>query len=70
MLFSERKKLEEDYYEWAKAYPFIKDCPFSVITYLDERGLLHKTNRRKRSADTNARWQGEETFEDRDGWGG
>lgn len=44
MLFSRRKKLAEEYEEWVRQ-PLgdgskIKDCPLSVITFLDSKGLL------------------------------
>ena len=47
MLFSKRLELEKEYYEWLEADheelkngEKIKDCPFSVITFLDSKGLL------------------------------
>ena len=39
MLFKERKNLERQYYEWKKKNN-IKDCPFSVISFLDSIGIL------------------------------
>ena len=39
MLFNQRKQLEQQYYEWIKENG-VKDCPFSVISYLDAIGLL------------------------------
>ena len=39
MWFKQRKQLEDKYYEWIKKNG-VKDCPFSVISYLDAIGLL------------------------------
>ena len=35
MLFSERQKLEKEYYKWLEENPNVKPCPFSVISFLD-----------------------------------
>lgn len=39
-LFSERKRLEEQYKEWLKNNPQAADCAFSVITFLDLQDRL------------------------------
>ena len=39
MLFKDRIKLEKQYYEWIKDND-VKDCPLSVISFLDSIGLL------------------------------
>ena len=39
VLFSERKKLEEDYYDWISKSN-ARDCPFNVISYLQAIGRL------------------------------
>ena len=41
MFFNQRKLLEQQYYEWIKENG-VKDCPLSVITYLDAIGILKK----------------------------
>ena len=48
MIFSERKKLEKEYYNWVKSaknkYDIdLKDNPFNVISFLEIRGLLKST---------------------------
>lgn len=40
MLFSERKKLEKEYYKWLDKNKNVKPCPFSLITFLYENGNL------------------------------
>ena len=35
MFFSERQKLEKQYYKWLEENPNVKPCPFSVISFLD-----------------------------------
>ena len=52
MFLSERRRLEIDYYEWLKRESIkqgvaIKDCPMTVIGYLDSEGLL-KTEAEKK----------------------
>lgn len=44
MLFSERMKLEEEYYKWIEdnnAKFAIQDCPANVIAFLDSKGLFN-----------------------------
>ena len=38
MLFSERQKLEKEYYKWLNKNPNVKPCPFTVISFLDMNG--------------------------------
>ena len=40
VLFKERKELEEQYKQWLKENPEVKDCPFNVITFLQSIGRL------------------------------
>lgn len=40
MLFSERQKLEKEYYKWLEENPNVKPCPFSLISFLDGNGNL------------------------------
>lgn len=45
MLFSQRKKLEEEYYQWlektGKEHGVkVEDCPFNMIVFLEIKGLL------------------------------
>lgn len=40
MLFSERKEISDKYEKWIQENKAIKDCPFSVVTYLDMFGYL------------------------------
>lgn len=47
MLFSERQRLEKEYYKWIKEASdnlnvSIKDCPSNVIAFLSTKGLLKK----------------------------
>lgn len=39
-LFSDRRKMEQEYLAWLKENPEIKDCPFSVISFLEGQGCL------------------------------
>ena len=39
-LFSDRKKIEQEYLEWIKNNPRIKDCPFTLISFLESSGYL------------------------------
>jgi len=46
MIFSKRKKLAEEFYEWKKKKSTdigssLDDSPFNVITFLDLKGLLN-----------------------------
>lgn len=41
LFFSKRKKLEDMYYAWIKENG-VKDCPFSVISYLVGEGLINE----------------------------
>lgn len=38
--FSERRKLADMYEAWLKENPKVKDCPFSVISFLAIQGRL------------------------------
>lgn len=40
MTFTQRKNLAEEYSEWI-AENDIEECPFSVMSFLDIKGLLH-----------------------------
>lgn len=40
MLFSERQKLEKEYYKWLDNNKNVKPCPFSLISFLDGNGNL------------------------------
>ena len=45
MTFKERQTLENEYYEWLKHESLkndvcLKDCPLTVIGYMDSRGLI------------------------------
>ena len=40
ILFSERKKLTDQYEQWLKEYPQAKNCPFTVISFLAGIGRL------------------------------
>lgn len=40
MLFSERQKLEKEYYKWLDKNKNVKPCPFSLISFLDGNGNL------------------------------
>jgi hypothetical protein len=42
LLFSKRKELEKEYYEWLYQNKIVKDCPFNVVTFLDSKGLLRE----------------------------
>lgn len=39
-LFSDRRKMEQEYLEWIKQNPEVKDCPFTVISFLEGAGYL------------------------------
>lgn len=39
-LFSDRRKIEQEYLEWIKQNPEVKDCPFTVISFLEGAGYL------------------------------
>lgn len=41
MIFSERRKLAEQYYKWLD--DDVKDCPINVVTFLDSIGKLKDT---------------------------
>ena len=41
MLFKDRNKLADEYYDWAKEN-HVKDEAFSVISFLDAKGLLNE----------------------------
>lgn len=53
-LFSDRRKIENEYLDWIKQNPEIKDCPLTLISFLEMRGYLRdiravgkpKSNRR------------------------
>lgn len=53
-LFSDRCKIEQEYLDWIKQNPEIKDCSFTLISFLEMRGYLRdlrstgkpKSNRR------------------------
>lgn len=40
IFFSERKELADQYEQWLKENPQIKDCPFNVISFLAGIGRL------------------------------
>ena len=52
--FSDRRKIEQEYLDWIKQNPEIKDCPFTLISFLEMSGYLRdlraagtpKSNRR------------------------
>ena len=39
-LFSDRRRIEQEYLEWIKQNPEVKDCPFTVISFLEGAGYL------------------------------
>ena len=48
LFFTDRLKLEEMFYAWARNQtPMVKECPLSVITYLEGNGLLREEKVRK-----------------------
>lgn len=47
MRFSERLELSEKYEKWMQENKEAKDCPFNVITYLDELGYLTPPKRKE-----------------------
>jgi len=53
MLYSRRKKLEEEYYKWLnikrEGGVFPVDCAFSVITFLAGKGLLKEEENNEES---------------------
>jgi len=40
MTISERQKLEREYGKWLERQMGVKACPLSVITFLDNKGML------------------------------
>ena len=40
MLFSQRQKLENEYYKWLEKNKNVKPCAFSLISFLDMNGNL------------------------------
>ena len=38
--YSERARMAVEYEEWLKEHPEIKDCPLSVISFLEIKGAL------------------------------
>lgn len=40
-LFSDRRKIEREYLDWIAKNPEIKDCPFTLISFLEGAGYLH-----------------------------
>jgi len=48
MKFSDRSKLEEEYYKWIHENRYdltiLKDLSLNIITFLDERGFLKESN--------------------------
>lgn len=38
--FSDRRKIEQEYLEWIKQNPGIKDCPLTLISFLSTSGYL------------------------------
>ena len=40
VLFGDRKKIEESYKEWLKENSQVADCPFNVISFMVEEGLV------------------------------
>lgn len=52
MLFSQRKKLEEEYYQWlektGKEHGVkVEDCPLNVIAFLEIKGLISANNEKQ-----------------------
>ena len=43
LYYSDRKKLEEEYYEYLKDHPQVSDCSFNVITFLCSKGYLNES---------------------------
>lgn len=39
-LFSDRRKIEQEYFAWLEQNPGVKDCPFAVISFLEGAGYL------------------------------
>ena len=50
MLFSERQKLEKEYYKWLVKNKNVKPCPLSLITFIDTNGNLINNNDRDKIA--------------------
>ena len=40
ILFSDRKKIEDEYKEWLKENPEVTDSPFNVISFMVIKGLV------------------------------
>lgn len=40
--FSDRRKIEQEYLEWIKQNPGIKDCPLTLISFLSTSGYLRE----------------------------
>lgn len=53
LLFSARNELADRYENWLKEYPEIKDCPLSVITYLESEKLFNEESVKKFLEDKN-----------------
>ena len=54
-LFSDRRKMEQEYLAWLKENPDIKDCPLTVISFLEGHGYL-KDRRAVGSPNSNRRY--------------
>jgi len=59
LFFTKRKKLENLYYEWIKENG-VKDCPFSVISYLVGEGLIDEDKAMKFIAEKCGQKKGEQ----------
>ena len=46
-VFSERKRLEEQYKQWIEENPIIKDCAFNCISFLEINDRLKYTSNTK-----------------------
>lgn len=43
LFFSDRMKLERIFYKWARSQtPMVKECPNSLIAFLEGNGLLNE----------------------------
>ena len=43
LFFTDRLKLEKMFYRWARGHePMIKECPMSVVSFLEGNGLLNE----------------------------
>lgn len=40
LLFGDRKKIADAYEKWMKENPEIKDCPLSVVSFMEGMGLV------------------------------